>query len=197
MSELTERLTRLEAALALLEHNMGGADKAAGVFRARRKEVDLPDVSGVPIGGVIGWWWDDLPTSGGTWVWCDGEDGTRDTRGRFPVGYDESEQDYDSVTKTGGFKLHGGDENDHDDHEVNLSHGHGLDSGDAVIAPSPGGASCFSSATYNIGDGPCGNPNTEWCSDEIDAGTGEYRLEHSETDNRPPWFVIKWIMRIA
>ena len=80
-------------------------------------EANLTGFNSVPS-GVIAMWGGaivDIPTG---WSLCDGtNDGndvaTPDLSGKFIVGYDSSDAEYDAIGDSGGFKLHGPTENEH------------------------------------------------------------------------------------
>ena len=57
----------------------------------------------VPVGTVISWYGqlNRLPDG---WALCDGINGTPDLRGRFIVGYDSTDAEYNSIGKIGGSK---------------------------------------------------------------------------------------------
>jgi microcystin-dependent protein len=61
------------------------------------------DAGGVvfPAGGIVMWAGrtDQVPQG---WVLCDGRNGTPDLRGRFVVGWNPADRDYDNVGETGG-----------------------------------------------------------------------------------------------
>jgi len=59
----------------------------------------------VPRGAIIMWAGSigDIPSG---WALCDGTNGTPDLRGRFIVGYDSGDTDYDVIGSTGGEKRH-------------------------------------------------------------------------------------------
>jgi len=125
--------------------------------------------------GTIRMWYgqiDDIPPG---WALCDGTGGTIDLRGRFIVGYESGDDDYGTIGATGGYKLHGDAENDHDDHP--WSHLHGLYACEQVLQTGSG------DWWYLLYD-----------DDTATAGSGD--LTHSETDNRPPYYVLAFIQRI-
>lgn len=71
----------------------------------------------------------DIP---GGWFLADGNNGTDNLSGLFLPQYDAADADYNAFGATGGFKGHGGDVNDHADHEV-PAHGHGTDTGGSTV----------------------------------------------------------------
>jgi len=162
----------------------------------------------VPIGGIIMWSGVTVPAG---FALCDGSDNTPNLKGRFVVGYDPSEPDYDNpgtyseeapgeVGNTGGFELHGAvfddegdfvsEENNHPNHVINLSHAHQLFENDPMgyvdFADSP---TCVSTGTGNA----CNNALTDWCDEGITSNT--LTVMHGMTDNRPPYYTLAFIMR--
>jgi microcystin-dependent protein len=57
----------------------------------------------VPSGAILMWSGETPPVG---WALCDGTNGTPDLRGRFIVGYDPSDPDYNATGLTGGEKSH-------------------------------------------------------------------------------------------
>ena len=93
-------------------------------------------------------------------------------KGKFYVGYDDGDSDYDAVGKTGGFKKHGDTENDHPGHE---DHTHPLPTCQPAVAGSAG----------NLLNG-------------IDTGAQNEVFAHTgDADNRPPYQVVVWIGRTS
>jgi len=93
-------------------------------------------------------------------------------KGKFLVGYDDGDTDYDAVGKTGGFKKHGDTENDHPGHE---NHTHPL-------------------PTCQTGDtGSAGN-----LLNGLDSGVQNEVFQHTgDADNRPPFTTVVWIKRTS
>ena len=59
--------------------------------------------SAIPVGMIS--MWSGLPTAlPAGWALCDGSNGTPDLRGRFIVGYSNTDTDFNAVGKTGGLK---------------------------------------------------------------------------------------------
>ncbi len=92
--------------------------------------------------------------------------------GKFLVGYDAGDGDYDAVGKTGGFKKHGDTENDHPGHE---DHTHPLPTCQPAVAGSAG----------NLLNG-------------VDTGAQNEVFAHTgDADNRPPFTTVVWIRRTS
>lgn len=161
----------------------------------------IPDA--FPIGGIIMWSGSVASIPAG-WALCDGASGTGtpDLSGRFVVGYKDLDAEYGTVGATGGFKWHGLTENNHSDHDLDLSHVHNLEGVLSTGALADGGSGCFDPTTGNYAS-PCGNQNTAWCDTDLNAD-GQIAIAHDgpyntnqDTDNRPPYYVICFIMRVA
>lgn len=162
-------------------------------------------------GMILGWSGAiaDIPTG---WALCDGSAGTPDLRGKFIVGYKSGDADYGTQGATGGYAGHGGGVNDHLPHLVN--HTHGVVTDDAVVQTLPD--SCINNPpgngveriTFVTGlEHPlkCEMVLSEWCDDvqdpaeerAIEAGDGARLLAgHSSTDNRPPYYVLAFIVKL-
>lgn len=56
------------------------------------------------VAGMVILWWGDPANPPAGWALCDGLDGRPNTAGRFPVGYNQNDEDYNAVGKTGGAK---------------------------------------------------------------------------------------------
>ena len=114
------------------------------------------------------------------WRLCDGA-ATSDLRGKFTVGFDTADADYNAIGDTGGNADHGADTNDHNDHS-NFTHSHS--------------AVCSGVADTN-GDGTTAEfwlYTSPGDSATLDA-TDSRDLGHTTTDNRPPFFTVKKIER--
>lgn len=60
-----------------------------------------PNKIGIPIGGII-MWSGTIESIPSNWKLCDGSNGTPDLKGRFIVGYDPFDTDYNSIGSFGG-----------------------------------------------------------------------------------------------
>lgn len=183
--------------------------------RVTEDQVDGPDAgaSGVPGGVIVMWSGTTAPTG---WSLCDGTNGTPDLRGKFIVGYKSSDSDYDdpgdfseggsSPGGSGGYKWHGQTENNHNDHR--LQHITDVTEGEE-----------YTTGTYCMQDP--GSPVVEalnspacetlwevdsWCGTnslpDYDVPGSDHRAKHygasnsgADTDNRPPYYVLAFIMR--
>lgn len=59
----------------------------------------------VPTGAII-MWSGEIKNVPAGWILCDGQNGTPDLRGKFIVGYDSNDIDYNAIRKVGGEKKH-------------------------------------------------------------------------------------------
>lgn len=165
--------------------NISGGITAAGV---------------VPIGGIIMWSgaWNNIPAG---WALCDGQDGRPDLRGRFIVGYHEGITEYNLTRKSGKNPA---------DTTITLAvanlpaHNHAagtLVTGTAgahshTIAASDGGSGSTinndndSSIDANISTSTNGDHTHTITGSTANTGSG------SAFGNRPPWYVLAFIIRI-
>jgi hypothetical protein len=110
------------------------------------------------------------------WKLCDGENGTIDLRGRFIMGIDVGGiAGENTMGATGGFRKHGTTENNHNDHP---HHGH------PVTASS-------SFCTDETGEGNFVAPY-----DAYSAGNDTADWSHSDSDNRPRYYVLAFMQRV-
>ncbi len=129
--------------------------------------------------GMITMWAGTVPPIG--WALCDGTNGTPDLKGRFIVGYDRNDSDYNAIGKNSGQK------------EVTLTapqmpiHNHNVQLVGIDLFPDPGFTAIQPTATginYNKGDGGV-------TGDILDnAGGG---LPH---ENRPPYYTLAYIIKL-
>jgi len=112
---------------------------------------------------------------------------TKNFKGRFIVGYDASDTDYDAVGKTGGYAEHGDSENDHNGHD--LDHFHGLN-GITTLSREAGALSVTGVTP------PYQTSSPNWTGDIPDApGTSDW-VGHSDSDNRPKFYTEVVIERV-
>ncbi len=141
--------------------------------------------SALPRGVIVMWSGDPSAVPEG-WALCDGTNGTPDLSGRFVVGYDASDPDYDGTDpigapETGGLATvaldllempahdHGGGDHRHTLKEKEVAAG-----GKSVLA---------------AGDDPAGY--TKYSGNIVDMqGSGQPH------ENRPPYYVLAYIMKL-
>jgi hypothetical protein len=155
------------------------------------------------------------------WKLCDGNNGTVDLRRQFIMSIDPADGAGDGSENTigdsGGFSDHGGATNDHDDHTDTLVAAAIADHAKADVAQaiadhpththvvSSSGPKIDIGTTTNVVESPTtSQPNTAQAhaaslnNDLAHAAEpGDNDLEHSETDNRPRYYVLAAIQRVS
>ncbi|MDR0763276.1 MAG: hypothetical protein LBF01_02115 [Bacteroidales bacterium] len=133
----------------------------------------------IPVGGIILWSGSTTSLPSG-WALCDGTNGTPNLKGRFVVGYDAATTDYNSVGKTGGSA------------NVTLtvnqipSHSHKI--GEGRINNAKNNSDAGATVTYQKSNGMGNNARV---GDTYSWDTGEGQAH----ENRPPYYVLAYIMR--
>lgn len=185
----------------------GNITSSANVISSTFSSVGAVGLSGpVPTGGVIMWSgslanFDGSGKGTGTmtgWALCNGSNGTPNLRGRFVVGHDPANTDYDNITETGGSesvtlsKAQMPVHNHTGSTSTGGSHDHKLYYEDTGIDHGSDG-----DMADNIGPGDYGQ-----------SGWTEYSGNHSHTltinnegggaahENRPPYLVLAYIMKL-
>ena len=151
--------------------------------------------SGVPIGGIIIWAGSlgSIPTG---WSLCDGAGGTPDLSACFLMGVDtDGLDDEDDVGDTGGCRWHGMTENNHPNHQ---DHKH-TNANEATVQ-TIGAAFTKNPATsvqkttgLNAMELRHGGIVNSWPAQSPTAEEHAY----ADTDNRPPYYAVAFIQRIA
>ncbi len=106
-----QRSTKIEAAGltfadARIERGATYTNFALGTYyRTTDFPVMQPIADHLVPKGVINMWSGSLSDIPYGWALCDGTNGTPDLRGRFIVGYNPNDTDYNAIGKTGGAKL--------------------------------------------------------------------------------------------
>ena len=128
----------------------------------------------IPVGGIIMWNGTSVPDG---WALCDGQTANGQTtpnlRGRFIVGYQSGDADYNSIGKTGGEKKHTLTVDEMP------SHNHTI----ANITNTSGGGTKTGDRDWHE------NKN----GDNISSGSTGGGAAH---ENRPPYYVLAFIMRV-
>ncbi len=183
--------------------NVGGDVTLGGKITAATIEITggIPPSAGVvPIGGII--MWSGLPSAiPAGWALCDGQSGRPDLRGRFVVGYHDAIPQYDATRKLG--------KNASDTTTTlvmaNLpAHNHAAGT---LVANSAGAHSHSVSASTGGGGTTINadndssieeNPSTSTAGDHTHSIGGSTANAGSGTafGNRPPWYVLAYIIRI-
>ena len=169
-----------------------------------RSTVDGTEFYMVPKGGIIMWSGPiaEIPTG---WALCDGTQGTPDLQGRFVVGYNSEDMDYDIIGNIGGEKAHQLTKEeipihehsiDHDHPPFTISggaHGHTIEtgnygtSGESIVENADGRSSDnhvsggSHSHTVNV-------PNLSGYSGSVGSDQPH--------ENRPPYYVLAYIMKL-
>ena len=84
-------------AMTVASASVNGDVSSAGTVRANT----FAGYGTIPVGGIIMWSGAANKVPDG-WKLCDGSEGTPNLKGKFIVGYDPSDSDYNTVGKTGG-----------------------------------------------------------------------------------------------
>lgn len=151
--------------------------KVTGTIKAKSFE----GVGAVPKGSILMWSGNPAQLPAG-WVLCDGTNGTPDLKGRFIVGYDPSDADYNTPKKTGGQKVHA-----------------------LTVAEMPTHAHSGQTASHSLSLKVTGSAgSTHGLAAAANWGTKDFVHKHSFTtasqgsgaahENRPPYYVMAYIM---
>ena len=134
----------------------------------------------IPVGGIIRWSGAANKVPDG-WKLCDGEEGTPNLNGKFIVGYDPNDSDYNTVGKTGGARAVtlSKDQMPSHTHEV-----WGRSSG--YTARHNDDAEVITYANKGWGS----SSNYQKINDSGSAGNGQAH------ENRPPYYAMCFIMRV-
>ena len=130
----------------------------------------------IPMGGIIMWSGNANNVPDG-WKLCDGTDGTPNLKGKFIVGYDPADSDYNTVGKTGG------------ERSVTLStaqmpsHSHSATVRVSGLAASSNGDKDFFAPSWKT-------KNAEEAIATDSKGSGQPH------ENRPPYYAMCFIMRV-
>jgi microcystin-dependent protein len=166
---------------------------------------------GTPKGGII-MWSGSTPPPG--WVLCDGnyykkDFGTATTAsdpvgvltpnlsGQFIVGYNPGDADYNAIGKQNGEKLHTLTQGEMPSHNHDITvdyagtHNHGYDypNSKTVGKNSGGGESAADHGAYT-------NYSTSDAGDHMHSATAGYRGGNQPFENRPPYYVLAYIMKL-
>jgi len=154
------------------------------------------DIWDRPIGTVL---WEAVNTANirKGWKLCDGQFGTVDLRGRFIMSVDPADKAEDgsenAIGDTGGFRWHGTfggvPENNHDDHEPLMKGA--IDEMSGTVYPATPSGVDSGGDTMPIGWG-------EYLeSTAVAEGNIDDQFVHSDTDNRPRFYVLAAIQRVT
>jgi microcystin-dependent protein len=148
---------------------------------------------GVPAGAIVMWSGSPGSIPAG-WALCDGSNGTPDLSGRFIVGYDSLDTDYDTIGEAGGEATHvlttaempshdhGGATLANGAHSHSIKYYTGSGSNNAVDRRRTSSGAWMGGTTNSTGN------HTHSISSE---GGGQAH------ENRPPYFVVAYIIKLA
>jgi microcystin-dependent protein len=151
----------------------------------------------IPVGSIIMWSGSHLNIPN-NWRLCDGTNGTPNLKGRFVVGYDADDANYDAHGKTGGAKERVLTINNIPAHihavsietSENGAHTHTIKAGN-------GSAGGGSDKGDNDGDSSYINPAGAH-THTVDGNTAQAGLVNPEAlDNRPPYYTLCFIMFVG
>jgi microcystin-dependent protein len=154
--------------------------KVAGNLSAN----SIEGLGAVPKGAILMWSGSPAQLPAG-WVLCDGTNGRPDLKGRFIVGYDPNDVEYNSLKKTGGEKAH----------KLTVLE---------MPAHSHSGQTDSSRLSLKVTGGIGG---THGLAAAHDQKTAHFDHQHSFTtasqgggaahENRPPYYVLAYIMYVG
>lgn len=153
----------------------------------------------VPVGGIMMWSGaiNTIPTG---WALCDGSNGTPDLSGKFIVGYDANDEDYDTIGSQGGAE------------EVTLTesqmpqHNH---TGTTNSTGSHRHNTQIRQDGFGVGDGSSLTINTDGNNEGFNDFYSDFQGNHSHSftsnnkggsqahENRPPYFTLAYIVYIG
>ena len=168
--------------------------------------VDTQLNGNIPIGGIIMWsgLLENIPAN---WALCNGSDGTPDLRGRFIVGYAPNDSEYDSISNKGGAKnvqlteaqmpshththvISGGAHSHNVSGTIESRYHHGDGTYVARSGRNDSGPKNISNGIKNLLAGQSGSVHTHDLTIHATGGNQAH-------ENRPPYFVLAFIIRIT
>lgn len=153
---------------------------------------ELALLSLLPVGVILMWAGavNEIPPG---WKLCDGTEGTPNLKGRFVVGYDGTDGDYDTIGTAGGYKTVTLTEAQMPEHthtvEINADgeHTHNLKVSTLNSGISGGSYLSGGNTTYNA------SAETEMAGEHTHAATAGNAGGGQAHENRPPYYVIAFI----
>jgi microcystin-dependent protein len=118
------------------------------------------------------------------WALCDGQSGRPDLRGRFVVGYNPYDTDYNAINKTGGEKTH----------ILSISE-----------MPSHNHADLEGDDTSHGGNSASIDGTARWLVSALTTDTKNAKIPNSKTgytggnqphENRPPYYTLAYIIKL-
>jgi microcystin-dependent protein len=152
-------------------------------------------VSAVPAGIITMWSGliDDIPVG---WGLCDGQSGRPDLRGRFIVGYDIGDTDYNIIGNVGGSKSHTLTTSEMPPHNHTISsdgsHSHTLAGGPFAVWIANEADAGSGSSGNEVGGTGYDNTNSAGSHTHSMSNTGG-GMAHA---NRPPYYTLAYIIKI-
>ena len=133
------------------------------------------------------------PTDG--YALCNGQNGTPDLRGKFIVGYDSNDTDYNALGKTGGEKVHTLTKAEIPNHLHTITH----DSHSHQYTLNDGGATASASTPTSSKSAAEHSPSPSTAASAsgvvIDDGTID-GVGGGSHENRPPYYTLCYIMKL-
>ncbi len=146
--------------------------------------------------GLISMWSGNINQIPKGWALCDGQNGTPDLRGRFIVGYNSSDDDYDEIGKIGGEDKHVLSESELPSHSHNIT----IESAGAHIH-----GYYHPTAKHGNADNNRNKNYDATKSQSLDVTTPSGLHSHSATiaptgngmphENRPPFYTLAYIIK--
>lgn len=219
-------LQQFESGLARLEAEArrvrdGESDYGTNLYGGQ-PDGSLPrvfaDRGALPAGIIVMWSGDPTALPPG-WLLCDGTEGTPGLSERFIVGYKSGHAEYGTIGNTGGYKFHGLTENNHSDHELSHIHQWPEMVEKAFSTCLANGSACIWGFNdefvpqCDTGSGEVGGV-AGWCGGDgrpdFSPPDGSNRAKHDgpfqddedppndyqNTDNRPPYYVLAFIIKL-
>jgi microcystin-dependent protein len=156
------------------------------------KELDILKTQVVPK-GTISMWSGKITEIPNNWTLCDGKNGTPDLQGKFIVGYDPNDGDYNLICNTGGEKKHTLTEKEMPSHTHTIQGGeHSHDYIDSYYTQESLIGS-KSGETYWLGHPLEKKVTTDSSTHTHTANIAGESLEH---ENRPPFYVLAYIIKL-
>jgi microcystin-dependent protein len=138
----------------------------------------------VPSGAIM-MWSGSIASIPGGWALCDGSPGRPDLRGKFIVGYNASDGDYNSVGNQGGEKRHTLTVAEMPSHSHSVNDPGHLHSFPGVVPDGRGGDG--GKAAEPVGR----NTNTAFTGISINGNGGG-----GDHENRPPYYTLAYIIKL-
>ncbi|HAX15702.1 MAG: hypothetical protein CMF34_01775 [Leeuwenhoekiella sp.] len=153
----------------------------------------------VPVGGIM-MWSGAVNTIPSGWSLCDGSNGTPDLSGKFIVGYDANDEDYDTIGNAGGEKEVTLTEaqlaqHNHSGSVTIPAHSHSLQGKTAITHDGEGGDGNRLTNTDNIGSSSI--TQTSLGGGGTVSITTNNKGGNQAHENRPPYFTLAYIMYVG